>query len=86
MEPEGSLLFSQEPTIGPYTEPDELSPHLPNLFLLRSFLISSHLHLGLPSGLFPSGFLTEIMNAFSSLPCVPHTTPITSSLSKFLSS
>jgi hypothetical protein len=29
MEPKGSLLCSQEPTIGPYPEPDASSPHLP---------------------------------------------------------
>jgi hypothetical protein len=33
MEPKDSLLYSQEPTIGPYLEPDESSPYLPNLFL-----------------------------------------------------
>jgi hypothetical protein len=27
MEPEGSLLCSQEPAIGPYPKPDEFSPH-----------------------------------------------------------
>jgi hypothetical protein len=32
---------------------------------LRTILIlSSHLHLGLPSGLFPSGFLIKILDAF----------------------
>jgi hypothetical protein len=31
-EPEGSLSCSQKPVIGPYHEPDELSPHLPTLF------------------------------------------------------
>jgi hypothetical protein len=33
MEPEGSLLHSQEPATGPYPEPDEPNPHLPTLFL-----------------------------------------------------
>jgi hypothetical protein len=27
MEPEGSLLHSEEPTIFPYPEPDEVSPY-----------------------------------------------------------
>jgi hypothetical protein len=29
MEPEASLLCSQEPATGPYYEPDESSPHKP---------------------------------------------------------
>jgi len=37
MEPEGSLLCSQEPAIGHYPEPDEFSPHLPTLFFQDSF-------------------------------------------------
>jgi hypothetical protein len=54
MEPEGSLSCSQEPSIGPYPEPNQWSPHQP---ILRSILIlSSHLRLGLLNGLFPSGF------------------------------
>jgi len=32
MEPKGSLRFSQEPTTGPSSEPDESSPHSSNLF------------------------------------------------------
>jgi hypothetical protein len=32
MELEGSLSCSQDPATGPYLEPDESSPHLPNLF------------------------------------------------------
>jgi len=32
MEPEGLLLCPQEPTTGPYPEPDEFIPCLHNLF------------------------------------------------------
>jgi hypothetical protein len=32
MEAEGSLSCSQEPATGPYPEPDESNPHIPNLF------------------------------------------------------
>jgi len=33
MEPEGSLLSSQEPATDPYLEPSESSPYLPTIFL-----------------------------------------------------
>jgi hypothetical protein len=62
MEPQGSLPCSQEPTTGPYPEPYQSNPHHP---ILRFILIlSTNLHLGLPSGLFPSGFPTNILHAF----------------------
>jgi hypothetical protein len=32
MEPEGSLLCSQEPANGPYPDPDDFNPHRPTLF------------------------------------------------------
>jgi hypothetical protein len=55
METEGSLLCSQEPSTGPHPEPDQSNPHHP--ISIRLFLIlSTHLRLGVPSGLFPSGF------------------------------
>jgi hypothetical protein len=51
------------------------TPHKP--MFLRSILIpSSHLHLGLPGGLFPSGFPTKTMYTFLSSPmratCTAH--------------
>jgi hypothetical protein len=50
LEPEGSLSCSQEPSTGPYPEPDQSSPYYPTLSLLRSNLIfSTHLRLCLPS-------------------------------------
>jgi hypothetical protein len=37
MEPEGSLPCSEEPSIGPYSEPDQSSAYFPILFLLGPF-------------------------------------------------
>jgi hypothetical protein len=49
MEPEDPLACSQEPSTGPYPEPDQSNPYHP--ITLRSILIlSTHLRLGLPSG------------------------------------
>jgi hypothetical protein len=62
MEPEGSLPPSQEPSTGPYPEPDgSNSPHPIPLRLI--LILSTHLRLGLPSCLFPSGFPTNILYA-----------------------
>ena len=48
---------------------------------LRFILILTHLlRLGLPSGLFPLGFLTKTLYALFSLPCMSHAQPISSSL------
>jgi hypothetical protein len=60
-EPEGSSPCSQEPSTGPYPEPDRSSPHN----LVRSTLIlSTHLRLGLHSALIPSGFPTNILYTY----------------------
>jgi hypothetical protein len=65
MEPKGSIPCSQEPSTGPYPKPRQSNQHHPILSLLRSILIlSTHLHLGLPSGLFLSGFSTNILYVF----------------------
>jgi hypothetical protein len=62
MESEGSLSYSQEPSTGPYPELDQFRPYHP---ILRSILIlSTLLRLGLPSGLFPSGFPINVLHTF----------------------
>ena len=59
----GSLPQSQEHATCPYTEPDQSSPLPPTPLLGRSILILSHLRLGLPSGLSPSGFRIKTLYA-----------------------
>jgi len=60
MEPEYSILYSQVPTTCPYTEPAWSSPNPPHPTSWRPILILSyHLFLGLPSGLFASDFFTK---------------------------
>jgi hypothetical protein len=57
MEPEGSLLHVQLLSKFIYTEPDQSGSQHPILSPKRSILmLSVHLRLGVPSGLFPSGF------------------------------
>jgi hypothetical protein len=57
MQPEGLLPCSQEPATGPSPDPDRSNP-----ISSRSILILfTHLRLGLPSGLFPFGFPTNIL-------------------------
>jgi hypothetical protein len=63
MEPECSLPCSQEPSTCPYPQPDQSNPSYHSKI---HFNISSHLRLGLPSGLFPSGFPTNILSVFVS--------------------
>jgi hypothetical protein len=68
-EPEGSSPQSQQPATSPYPEPVESNPHPPKPIYLRSILIpTSHLRLGLTSGLFPSGFPAKTLYNFPSSP------------------
>jgi hypothetical protein len=59
-----SLSCSQKPATDLYPKPDESSPYPSHPISVRSiFMLPSHLHLGLQSGLFPSGILTKILYA-----------------------
>ena len=61
MEPESSLPYSQAPASCPYPEPTPSSPHNPSHFLKIHLNIILHLRLGLPNGLFSSGFPTKTL-------------------------
>ena len=67
MEPNSSLPHSQVPTTCPYPEPDRYPQH--RMFWRSNLILSSHPCMGLPSGLFPSGFPTKIL-------CMPPFFPI----------
>jgi hypothetical protein len=61
--------------------PSQINPIHTTPSSLRSiFILSTHLRLGLPTGLFPSGFLTKVLYAFLFSPFVLHSPPISSSL------
>jgi len=72
METEGSLPCWQQPVHYPTHEPDQFSQR-PHPVSWRSILIlSSHVRLGLPSGIFPSRFLTEALYTLLFSQFVPH--------------
>ena len=81
MEPEGSLPRSQVSATRPYPEPTRSSPYPPHPTSWRSILIlSSHLRLGLPSGLFPSGSPPKPCTHLSPPPYALHAPPISFSI------
>jgi hypothetical protein len=60
---------------GLYSEPDESSPYPQPTFLRSVFILPSHPHLDLLSGLFPSGFPTKTLYTLSHsyyIPCQFH--------------
>lgn len=64
IELKGSVLYSQKPATGPYSWPIWLPPQSYTLFLRFILILSFHLYLGLPSGLFASSCLTEVLYPF----------------------
>ena len=63
-----SAVPSLQGSTGPYSEPEESNQHPPPFVWFKTIsTLSSHLHLILPSGIFPSGFLCKILHALSSL-------------------
>ena len=60
VEYKGSLPHLQVSAICPYPEPVRSSPYPSHLTSWR-FILSSHIRLGLPNGLFPSGFPTKTL-------------------------
>jgi hypothetical protein len=62
MEYQVSLPYSQDPTIGPYPEPHETTPHLHTLSFYTHFNITPfYVRLSLSSGFVPSDLLTKIL-------------------------
>jgi len=60
--PQSPLLYSQEPSTGPYPETCIQSTPSNGIFLRSILILSCHLRLVLRSGLFPSGFLVKILH------------------------
>ena len=76
MEPGSSLLHTQAPAPCPYSETDQSSPCPNPTSWISIFILSYHICLGLPSGLFPSGFPTKTLYAplphMLCVPCLSH--------------
>jgi hypothetical protein len=72
METEGPILCSQEPATGPFWSQMIPSTTFHLTYLDEFFLLlSSHLRLGLSSGLFPLNYPTEILYSFLALSIPP---------------
>ena len=75
MEPESSLPYTKCPPSVPILS--QIHPvSTPSHFRRSILILSSHLRLGLPNGLFPSGFPTKALYTPFPLPYAPHAQPI----------
>jgi len=75
----GLLSFSQEPATFPCSEPDKSNPRCFDISPEDRLSIVLDARVGLPSGLFPSGFPTQTLYAFRSPPPMRATSPVNAS-------
>ena len=64
MEPGCSMPYSQGLSNNSYPEPNQQFPALTPISSSSILILSSHLRLGLPKGLFPVGLPVKILKAF----------------------
>jgi hypothetical protein len=76
--PKISYRFHKSSPLVPILSQTDPVHTIPSYLSEINLLLSTHLSLGLPSGLFPYGFLTNILHAFLFSPFVQHTLPISS--------
>jgi hypothetical protein len=60
------FLYSKDPATGLHSKPREFNSHAP-YFLISILILSSHLHICPPSGLFPPGLPIKCCAHFSPL-------------------
>jgi hypothetical protein len=70
----------KSPPLAPILSQIDPIPTIPSYLSKIILILSTHLRLGLPSRLFPSGFPTNILYALLFAPFVLHALPISSSL------
>jgi len=82
MEPRSSLLCLEQHATSPNPKPDEYSPHPPKFYLKSILVLSSHLCLDIPNGLFPQVFQPKPFLHVSSMPCILRASPMSFSFIK----
>ena len=75
-EANGPLPCSQAPTTRPCPQSDQSIPRHRPISRTSNLILSSHLHLGLPSSLFPSPFPPHQIPVCTSAPCLTQIQPI----------